>query len=80
MEPRYIVWERLVVYREELIRLCERVSLEMAENRARREAWLAWTESWKQHRLTREQESPVSGSGSATNELRESTRASASRT
>lgn len=53
MDPRHVVWERLIVYREELILLCERVALDLAENRARREAWLAWTESWKRARLQR---------------------------
>ncbi len=63
MDPRTPVWERLLLYREELVRLCERVALELAENRRRREAWLAWSEGWKRHRLARSNAATPGDSG-----------------
>lgn len=48
MDPVQIIWDRLVNYREELTDICESVSMELSENRQKREAWQAYTFAWKQ--------------------------------
>lgn len=44
-------WYRLLDYRQELIDVCDQVSIELHSNRIRRENWMIQHNHWKRTRL-----------------------------
>lgn len=48
MEARPPVWQRVLVLGHRLLHVTESAQAELAYNRARRDAWLAWTLRWKE--------------------------------
>jgi hypothetical protein len=51
VDRRWMIWQRILMYREELIRICDVVSLELHLNRKKREEWYSASNKWKRERL-----------------------------
>ncbi len=68
MEARPPVWQRVLVLGHRLLHVTESAQAELAYNRARRDAWLAWTLRWKERQTGEEHgESPAPRSAGANN-------------
>jgi hypothetical protein len=68
MEARPPDWQRVVVLGHRLLDVTESAQAELAKNRARRDAWLAWTLRWKErHGHEGQSEPPTPRSASANN-------------
>lgn len=68
MEARPPVWQRVLVLGHRLLHVTESAQAELAYNRARRDAWLAWTLRWKERQAESGQtESPAPRATGANN-------------